>query len=381
MAEPLRICYLGSYDREHVRNCVMITGLERLGVQVIEVHEQVWEDTAQRVSAARRGLLQPGLWWRLARAYARLAWRYTRCPRHNLVIVGHPGQLDLPLARALSKLRRVPLAFDSLVTLYDTIVEDRRLLSPDSLSARALLWLEKLLYRWPDRVLTDTEAQARFLQTRYGVRDERLRRVWVGAPDDLPTPPSPGARTPGPFRVVYFGKFIPLHGLEVVLRAAHLLCGHADIRFELMGDGQTHAQMCALARELALDNVVFAPEWLPLETLAGRVAGAGACLGVFGPSAKAQRVIPTKAYLALAWGLPLVTGDSAGVTELLTHGRHALLCDPLDPRSLADAILRLYQDPALASRLARQGRALYEQHCTPAAIGAAIRDIAHELVR
>ncbi len=379
MSRQLHVCYLGTYDREHVRNRVIMDGLGRVGAKVIEVHGEIWRDTAQRVASARRGLLQPQLWWRLIRTYAQLAWRYLRCPAHDLVIVGHPGSLDLPLARLLTWLRRKPLVFDALISPYETVVDDRALLAPHSLTARALLWLERLLYRLPDRVLVDTGAQVQFLQQRFGAPPHKLRLVWVGAPDTVTEPP--GAPDPNVFRVVYFGKFIPLHGLELVLQAANLLREQREIRFELFGDGQTYPQMRALARELGLENVVFVPEWLPLPQLAERVAGAGVCLGIFGAGAKTQRVIPIKAYLALAWCLPLITGDTVGISELLRDGEHALLCDGRDPASLARGILRLYRDPALAGRLARQGRALYEQSCTPTAVGAAVLAIAGELLR
>lgn len=380
MDKQVRICYLGCYDREHVRNRTIIDGLRAMGVDVHEIHESVWTDTGQRVAAARRGLWQPRLWGRLAITHARLANRYLKSGPHDLVIVGYPGHLELPLARLLTWLRGKPLIFDALVSLYETTVEDRGLLAPQRRSARLLLRLERLLYRLPDRILVDTDAQGQFLQRQYGAPAKRLLRVWVGAPDDLPTMEPTSASSSGAYRVVYFGKFIPLHGLETILGAAHLLRDHADIRFELLGDGQTFPEMQALAERLGLDNVLFYPEWLSLDALARRVAGAGICLGIFGAGAKAQRVIPTKAYLALTLGLPLVTADTSGARELLVPDEHALLCRPGDSQSLAESILRLYHDPQLAARLARQGRALYQEQCTPAAIGAAVFAIAQDLL-
>ncbi len=380
MADPLRICYLGSYDREHVRNRVIIEGLQRLGAEVVELHDSPWADTAARVAAAGGGLLQPRLWWQLVRSHARLAERYLHLGPHDLVIVGHAAHLDLPLARLLTWLRRKPLVFDALVSLYDTAVEDRGLLAPESWSARVLSRVERLLYRLPERILVDTAHSALFMQQRFHIPPGRLRQVWVGAPDTLPAPGNEEPAGPGPFRVVYFGKFIPLHGLEIVLQAAQLLQEHDEIRFELFGDGQTYPQMRALAQKWALENVAFFPEWLPLPGLAARVAGAGACLGVFGSAPKTQRVIPTKAFLALAWGVPLVTADTPAARELLTDGVQALLCPPSDPKELAACILRLAQEPELAARLARQGRALYLERCSPEAIGANVLALAHELL-
>ena len=76
--------------------------------------------------------------------------------------------------------------------------------------------------------------------TRSAFPSSRLRRVWVGADDDVIKPGS----TPDDsvFRVFVYASFIPLHGLEHVVRAAHLLEQHDDgIRIEIVGAGDTEA--------------------------------------------------------------------------------------------------------------------------------------------
>jgi glycosyltransferase involved in cell wall biosynthesis len=285
------------------------------------------------------------------------------------MVIGYPGHFDLPLGRVLAWARRVPLVWDALVSLYETVVEDRALIAPSSFFARCLERLERWLCRLPDRIVLDTQANIAFFTARYGLAPERLVRIWVGAPESVCRPMQKASQDP--FRVVYFGKFIPLHGIEQILQAAYLLREYPAIRFELLGYGQTWSAMRTLADALHLENVSFVPRWFLLEELADYVAGAGACLGVFGESPKAMRVIPVKAFVALALGLPLVTMDSPGARELLVHGETALLCKPGDPQDLAACLLALYKDPALAERLARQGQALYREQCSPDAIAQA----------
>ena len=70
--------------------------------------------------------------------------------------------------------------------------------------------------------------------------------------------------------------------------------------------------------------------------------------GVFGTSAKAGRVIPNKAFQALACATPLVTAATPGAHELLTDGQDALLVPAGDPSALAAAVRRLAGDAALA---------------------------------
>ena len=98
---------------------------------------------------------------------------------------------------------------------------------------------------------------------------------------------------------------------------------------------------------------------------------ADVCLGVFGTSGKAARVVPNKVYDALAAGRPLVTEDSRAARELLTDGRDALLVPAGDSADLAAALRRLgdYDERA---RLGAAALDLYRRRCTPEAVAATL---------
>ena len=120
--------------------------------------------------------------------------------------------------------------------------------------------------------------------------------------------------------------------------------------------------------------------WVAYEELRGELHRAGCALGVFGRSPKAARVIPNKAYQALACGTPLVTADTPAARELLTDGESALLVPPGDPEALADALRRLRDDGALMDRIAQGGRAVYEERASEATLGARWRLLLERLV-
>ena len=61
--------------------------------------------------------------------------------------------------------------------------------------------------------------------------------------------------------------------------------------------------------------------WIAYEQLPAELQRAGCALGVFGTSGKAARVIPNKAFQALACGTPLVTADTPAARELLATAR------------------------------------------------------------
>lgn len=367
----MRVCCFGTYDVDYVRNAVVRAALCSQGVEVVACHATVWAGTEEKVADARRGPLNPRLWLKLLRAYGRLLRRHRAVGRYDAMIVGYPGHLDLFLARILTWLRRKPLVFDAYVSLYDTVISDRALARPRSLLAIVSRWLDRVTCLLADAVLLDTEANIAFFCAQYRLPRTKFHRIWVGA-DEAYLSAEDETDGTSPFRVLYFGKFIPLHGLDTVVRAAKLLGATPEVRFEMIGGGQERRGAEALAESLRVTNIDWGPEWMQPAELRERIRQADVCLGILGVSDKAARVIPTKAYIALAMGKPLLTRDSPAARELLVPDVHAMLCAAGDPAGVARAIMALRSDPALRRRLGRAGRDLFRAECSTDAIGRAL---------
>jgi glycosyltransferase involved in cell wall biosynthesis len=169
--------------------------------------------------------------------------------------------------------------------------------------------------------------------------------------------------------VLYVGNYVPLHGVPVILRAAQLLDGE-DVEFWFVGENHRNdLGLHDLLSRAIPQGVKFFP-WLPPRDLYARLCQADICLGIFGSSEKAKRVIPGKAFLALATGIPLITGDSPAARELFRDGENAVLCEMASPQALAAAIVRLQTDPRLRRRIGYEGRKLFESRCSTKSVGA-----------
>ena len=59
---------------------------------------------------------------------------------------------------------------------------------------------------------------------------------------------------------------------------------------------------------------------------------------------------------AAALGVPAITADSPGCRAVVVDGTTGLLCAPKDSRSLAEAMLRLIEDPGLCMRFSQAAR-------------------------
>ena len=394
MARPRRgrICFFGTYERDYLRNITLIEGLRSSGWQVQECHVPLWEKERDKTGAYL------GPWSLVLRAvelklaYLRLLLKYVfTAGSYDIMVVGYIGHLDMPLAWLLTRLPRRPLVFSPLISLYDTLVDDRRSFADGTLMSRLLRRLDRWTCARADLVLLDTDAHIGYFADTFNLPRQRFARVFVGAPElgAMPEPepaeilngqdafePTDGA----PFQVVFIGKFTPLHGLPYMMEAARRLRDEPDIVFHFIGSGQLSVEMHETARRLELDNVRFT-DWIPYETIPRYLHGAGVCLGIFGTTDKAARVIPGKVFIALSMGQAVVTADTPAIRELLTDGESAVLCGRGDPESLANAIRRLYADRELLRRIADGGRRVFRDHASPEQVGRSATAVLERLLR
>jgi glycosyltransferase involved in cell wall biosynthesis len=344
----MRVLYFGTYDRAYPRNAQVISALRGAGVEVGEQHRSVWE-RRHNWSVGPRQIL------RVAEAERSLRRSREAEQAAEALIVGYPGHFDLPAAKRVARGR--PVIFNPLVSLYDTLVGDRGRFRRGSPGAGVVHLADRRAFRRADVVVADTAAHAAFFREEFGLRPDRLEVCFVGAEDRLFRP---GWQPERPFHVLFVGKLIPLHGLETILAAAALL---PEVPFRVVGSGQLEPLLAGRP-----GNVEWVP-WVEYDDLPGEIQAAGCALGIFGTGAKAGRVIPNKAFQALACGTPLVTADTPAARELLTDGADALLVPPGDAEALAEAIRRLAGEAGLGVTLGAAGRATYEAQASEEVLG------------
>jgi glycosyltransferase involved in cell wall biosynthesis len=350
------ICYFGAFDPQYPRNQILRHGLALHGIQPVTVN------APRHLSTLRKLPL-------LAREFARQA---RGC---QALVLAEFGQSLAALAWALSRERRIPLVVDFFTSMYESVVYDRQQLAARSLSARRYRLIDNLALHLADAVLTDTQANADYTVHEFGVPREKIAVIPVGAFTDWF---HPKVEASAPARdgllVQFYGTYIPLHGIETILRAAGKLGGRTDLRFELLGRGQTYSEMRALADQMALPNVTFG-EPVPPPELPGRVAAADICLGIFGVTDKTRRVVPNKLYQTLAMRKPVISGDTPALRETFEPDVHLSRVPVANPAALAEAITELADNPKKRESLAEAGYLHLVAHYTPETLGARLADV------
>jgi len=362
------VLFFGTYESTFPRSRTLAQGLQQAGATVAECHVPLWELTRDKTGkfAGKLGLVKLAL--RILAAYVRLLGRYLSAPAYDVLVVGYMGYLDVFLARILAGRRLLVLS--PVVSLYETVVGDRKMVKEGGLAARLAKAVDTWGCRLSDLILLETSEYVRYYVGEFGIPSSKLLRVFLGA-DETNFAPLPGAaeaRGDGKLLVFFYGKFTPLQGLPYILKAAARLATHSDIAFEIVGSGQLSAEMKALAADLLLENVTFI-DWVEYPKLPLHIARADVCLGIFGDTAKAARGVPVKAFDAMAMGRPIINGDSAASREVFTHGESAWLVPMGDDAALAEAILKLKRDPELRARLAAGARRVFEERYSKESIG------------
>ncbi len=351
----------GTYDvRRHPRVGIVLAGLRAVGIEVVEVNRPNEMSTSQRVEMLRKPWRLVGATWNMLATWSQLireGRQIRRSQRIDGIIVGYLGHFDVIVARLAFP--RATIVLDHLIFAADT-ARDR------GVGGGIMRWILRGLDRGAlgsaSIILVDTQQHLELLPAR---RRDRGIVVPVGAPVTWHAdPPARGrARKSAPLSVIFFGLFTPLQGAPTIGAALRILAERdVPIAATLVGDGQD-AEYTRTA--LGAANVTWL-DWVDADDLPALVGKHDVCLGIFGTSDKAHRVVPNKIYQGAAAGCCLVTSNTA--PQRTTLGDAAIFTKPGDAHSLADALEALANDRARVAKMQRASRALAAEQFTPNAV-------------
>jgi glycosyltransferase involved in cell wall biosynthesis len=240
--------------------------------------------------------------------------------------VGFEPQFVVPLKKRI--LCDKTLYIDFFVSVYDTLVCDRKKIKEGSLLARLCRWLDEDTVKRADHIITDTKAHAKYFISEFtgedaSAREEIFETIYLEADTTIyyPRKQNKPLNLKDKFVILYFGSILPLQGVDVVLNAIRELENNADLHFDIIGP------ISKKYHKPLQDNVSYT-NWLPQEELSKRIANADLCLaGHFcGDIAKAKRTIPGKAYIYEVMKRPMILGDCEANRELFCEDdKHAFV--------------------------------------------------------
>jgi glycosyltransferase involved in cell wall biosynthesis len=340
--ETTAVCYvLSYYSPDYTRTTTLVGALQRIpGISLLE---------------ARNRSVGP---WRYLETLVKLL-RIRIKHRPDIFILGFRGMELFWPVRLLAAGRS--LIYDHMMSPYDSLVNETEKLQKDSLTARLLLLYEKTALRAADIVLTDTRLHKEYFEDLYGLPPEKVYVVPIGADEMFlaRARETLSAGTKDSLDVLFYGSFLPLHGIDVILKAAFLL-KNEPVHFLLIGGNrQDLSRFQSEMQSMALTNLEHR-EWVRYEDLPDVIEQADLCLGgPFGNTGQARRVVTGKTAQCLSMGRATVVG-AIDCDFGFADRENCLLVEQGKADRLAEAIQWALDNRRELPRIGQAGRRLFQ---------------------
>jgi glycosyltransferase involved in cell wall biosynthesis len=339
------VVLLGDYDNDYPREKLLRRGFERAGATV---HECRFSGTS-RFIGVRKLLLLPLFVLRIVRRMGGIHEQNV-----DALVLTKFNPLLLPVAAYYAWRLDCPLVYDLFVSLYRTA--EMRDVHPAIVRSVALL--ERLVLRLPDHHLVGTDQFVDLYSDMYGLPKERFVRLPPGADGDWFYPREDVDKRE-PFTVLYWGNFLPHHGVGTIVGAAAEL-REEPYEFVFLGSGPERERYREMCEDLALSNVRF-EGFVPREEQQEWIASSHVCLGIFADDPRSLASITNKVSEAVASKKAVITEESPAIDEWFEHGESVYTVPPEDPVALADAIETLAAERELIEQLESEGYEVYER--------------------
>jgi glycosyltransferase involved in cell wall biosynthesis len=271
------------------------------------------------------------------------------------------------LTTIYSKLKKIPLIYDYFISKFQTYYSDRKVFSHENklfklLKYAFLYCLDYFECLLSDKIILDTNTHIKYFNVKFNLRKNKFRRIFVGAEPifRISNKLVKKREDNDKIKVGFWGTYIPLHGIEFIIKAANILKDDKRIIFSLLGRGQTYKKILELAESLKLKNLEF-HDIVPLKQLPNFISECDIALGIFGKGEKALCVIPNKIFEAIQMKIPIITSNTPAINELLSHRENIFLCQRADPKSISEGILELVNNQELRFKIADNAYQVYKE--------------------
>lgn len=315
-----------------------------------------------------------------AREYLQALWRIRKIVRRlarerpfDVVHAGNPPDFLLLAVRGLRR-QGTRFVFDH----HDLVPElyEAKFGGGGGLMHRVALAQERVAYRLADVVVCTNGSYRAIAQGRGGRRSEDVFVVRNGPDMERfrPVAPDPELRRGKPHLIGYLGIMGPQDGVDHAIRAlAALKQRRDDWHAVMIGDGESLADMQALAAELGLADQVEFAGWRYDDDIRAILSTCDVCLAPDPPSPlnDVSTMIKIPEYLAM--GCAVASYDLP--ESRVSAGAAAEYAQPGDPEALGAAVARLLDDPQRRAAMAAAGQAdvhqrLAWQHQVPSLLAA-----------
>jgi glycosyltransferase involved in cell wall biosynthesis len=258
------------------------------------------------------------------------------------------------------------IIYDAYLSFYENIITDRNRFSKFSLASLFFYLLDYIIVYFSDILIFDTKEHQDYFKENYKIKKQTKLLVWPVSLDVkkidkyLNYDSDDSLFYKDKYNILFYGTYIPLQGIEYIIKAANFLKTKENLMFTLIGDGYKKKEIKELVKEYNLTNIKFI-NLVTYEKLFSYIKQADLCLGIFGDTDKAKRVIPNKVLECLSAKKIVITGRNNALERYFESNNDIVYCELANEKDIVRKIQEVYKNYEQYKRLGYNGREKIER--------------------
>lgn len=301
-------------------------------------------------------------------------------PIRVLLIINSTHLLVLPmnwsaivyLEIIVAKFFRKKIIVDFYISIYDTLIDARRISSEKSFSAKLHLNKDRFLLKLADKIIFLNKSESIYYQNRikYELNGNKIFIIPLVIDykkEIFSKLTNTNTSTNSEFNICWWGTYIPLHGLENIIESFAFLT-NKEIKLYIFGNSDEKSKpYLNLINKLGLENNIIINNEYSFAN--GKLAPfliekCDLALGNFGQSEKAKTVLVNKLVDSLALGLPCLTIATKATEELLKEG-DGIIYSSSTPLEISKKIQELSIKRSYLKTVGKNGFEVYLKKFSP----------------
>jgi glycosyltransferase involved in cell wall biosynthesis len=225
---------------------------------------------------------------------------------------------------------------------------------------RMFIYSERLTCRLADRIIAVTDGLKKLLSETHNIDPAKIQVISNGVNIERFRP-----LNLQPEKTIYLGfigNLVPWSGVEFLVKSLPLVVKrYPRVKCLIVGDGGIRSQLGELAESLIVRDAVIFAGTVPPEQVPQYINRCHIC---YLPAIRQRNsrigISPLKLYEYLACGIPVIVTNISGM-EIVEMNGVGLVVEPESEEALAQATLKLLENPDLRAEMSRKARRIAER--------------------
>lgn len=322
------------------------------------------------------------LWGYFSFTFSSLYAIMFKVKKHDVLVVTSPP-LFVGITGILAKVfKRTPMVFE-IRDLWPESAIDTGVLT-NKLIIKIAYLVEKMSYRFADKINVLTPAFRQTLISKKGIEPEKISFIPNGADLDIF---QPGVKENwvrdkyelnGKFVITYMGAHGVANHLESLLNLSEELASYEDIIILLIGDGMRKKALMDEAEKRNLKNIKFIDSQ-PKSKIPDFCNASDICTAVLKKVDTFKTVYPNKVFDYMSCAKPILLGIDGVARELIEESKSGYYVDPENPQEFAEKVLKLKGDSSLSKELGENGLRFVSENFSREALAKQYTNVLEEI--